>query len=342
MTDRVRPLEPADEARWDDYVRRAPGGHFASRVAWKKLVAGWFGCRGDWQIAERNGRVAGILPVFERSGGRHAKSLFTAPGGLLADDADAAAALLAPLRARADAGALERLELRDQRRRWDGLETSEDNCTLILALAADPDVQWKRFDDKLRNQVRKAQKSGLETRWGRAQLEPWHRVMLENMRDLGTPLQGSDYFRRWLEAYGDDADLGVVWKDGRPISALAIVRHGTTMVNPWASSLRAYRPLCPGHLIYWDAIRRAIGLGLSAFEFGRSQWKSPTFAFKKSWGAEPAPLFYQYVLGRGAHAVGIEEQKHAFALAVRVWQHLPLPAARALGPIARRRFPEAL
>ena len=82
--------------------------------------------------------------------------------------------------------------------------------------------------------------------------------------------------------------------------------------------------------------------GLRWFEFGRSQWKSPTFEFKRSWGAAPVPLYYQYALGRARQVPGLDDQKHAFALAVRAWQHLPLVAARALGPIARRRFPEAL
>jgi len=338
----VRPLDPSHHSRWDDYVTRTSGGHFASRVAWKELVEGWYGCRADWRFAERDGRVAGVMPLFERPAGRRARDLFSAPGGVLADDAEAADALLASVRERVAHEGLELAELRDQRQRWDGLETSEEHCTLILALEPDPDAQWKRFDDKMRNQIRKAQKSGLMVRWGRDQLAAWHGVMLENMRDLGTPLQGTDYFRRWLEAYQPDAEIGVVSRGDKAIGALAIVRHADGMVNPWASSLRAYRAFCPGHLIYWEAIQRAIGLGLSWFEFGRSQWKSPTFAFKRSWGAAPVPLYYQYALGRAPHRPGLEDQKHAFALAVRLWQHLPLAVAGALGPPARRRFPEAL
>ena len=340
MSVSVRRLEPEDHSRWDDYVQRTPGGHFASRVAWKELVESWYGCRADWRFAERDGRLAGVLPLFER--GARPRQLFSAPGGLLAEDDEAASALVAPLRERVTREALEWAELRDQRQRWPGLETSEEHCTLILALESTPEAQWEAFPFKMRNHIRKAQKSGLATRWGRDQVGAWHRVMLENMRDLGTPLQGLDYFRRWLAAYGTDADLGVVWRGARPIAALSMVRHADGMVNPWASSLRAYRALCPGHLIYWEAIQRSIRLGLRWFEFGRSQWKSPTFDFKRAWGAEPVPLYYQYVLGRGAAIPGLEDQKHAFALAVRVWQHLPLPAARALGPIARRRFPEAL
>lgn len=341
MSVTVHTLDPKGFARWDEYVWRTPGSNFASRTAWKTLVEGWFGCRSDWRLAERNGRVVGILPLFEKGSGR-SRMLFSAPGGLLADDAEAADALLDPARERVARERFGMIELRDQRQKWDGLETSEEHCTMVLALAGDVESQWNAFGFKLRNKIRKALKSDLTARWGREHLAAWHRVMLENMRDLGTPLQSPDYFARMLDAYGADAEIEVVEADGRPIGALAAVRHAQTCANPWSSTLRAFRARTPNHLLYWEAIQRAITRNLRWFDFGRSQWNSPTFEFKRGWGAEPVPLYYQYVLAPGSPAPKLEEQKHAFALAVRIWQHLPLAAAGALGPIARRRFPEAL
>ena len=342
MSVSVRLLDPPAIARWDEYVLRTPGSHFASRSSWRTLTERWYGCRSDWRFAEREGRMVGILPLFEKPAGGRTRALFSAPGGLLADDAEAAAALLTVARERVEREKLELIELRDQRQRWDGLETDEEHCTMVLPLEPDADTQWKAFGFKLRNKIRKAQKSGLTARWGREHLAAWHRVMLENMRDLGTPLQGPDYFRAVLDAYGSDADLEIVEHDGRPIGALAAVRHADGCANPWSSSLRAERAHCPNHLLYWEAIQRAIAAGLRWFDFGRSQWNSNTFEFKRGWGAEPAPLYYQYLLGRARRAPSHEDQKHSFALAVRLWQRLPLAAARALGPMARRRFPEAL
>lgn len=342
MSVSVVALDPANRARWEEYVRRTPGSNFASRPAWKDLVEGWFGCRPDWRMAERDGRVVGILPLFEKRAGGRVRQLFSAPGGLLADDPEAAQALLAPARERVKREKMELLELRDQRTRWNDLPTSEEHCTLILPLASEPEAQWKAFGVKLRNQVRKAQKSALSVSWGREHLKAWHAVMLENLRDLGTPLAGPDYFARALDAYAGDLEIEVLEREGRVIGALAAVTHADGMVNPWASSLRAYRPLCPNHMLYWEAIQRAIARGLRWFDFGRSQWRSSTFDFKASWGAVPQPLYYQYVLGTTTTIPNLHDQKQAFEIAVRVWQKLPLPLARALGPIARRRFPEAL
>lgn len=334
----VRPLQPADRARWDAYVRARPDSHFAQRTAWMDLVTDAYRLPARWWLAEEGGTVRGVLPLFEVPGRR----LFSAPGGLLADDADTAAALLEPARARLRDARLEWIELRDQRTEWPGLATNREHVTLELALAADADAQWKAFDAKLRNQVRKGEKSGFTARWGHAHAGDFHRVLLENMRDLGTPIRGPAYYRRALELFGDDADVLVLDLAGAPAGAMFVVWHGDVAMDPWASSLRRHFARCPNHVLYWEAIRRAVARGARRFDFGRSQWGSGTFAFKASWGAVPVPLFYQYALGRAARVPTLADQKRSLDLAVRVWRRLPVAVAGALGERVKRLFPEAL
>jgi FemAB-related protein (PEP-CTERM system-associated) len=338
---RVRPAGDGDGPRWDRYVGATRGSHFGQRFAWGRLVERQYGCVPRYFVAEdEDGGVHGVLPLFEKRG-RH-PTLFSAPGGLLADDDAIAAALLAPARDFVARGGFEYLELRDQRRAWPGLETSEEHVTLVLTLESSEEAQWAAFDAKLRNQVRKAQRSGFTVRWGHEQLGDFHRVLLENMRDLGTPLRGPGYFRAVLDALDGDADVLVIDRGGVPAGAMFLVRHGGGAADPWASSLRRMLAWCPNHMLYWEAIRRAIALGSSEFDFGRSQWNSNTFRFKEQWSAVPVPLYYQYVLGRAAHIPTLAGQKSAFDAAVRVWKRLPLPVARALGEPVKRLFPEVL
>lgn len=334
----VRPFRDEDAPRWDAYVASRPESHFGQRSAWKRLTERAFGVRGHYFVAERAGTIAGALPLFEKRGA----FLFSAPGGLLADDAEAAAALLAPARERVGRDGLRWLELRDQRVAWPGLETSTEHVTLELPLEPSAEAQWKAFDAKLRNQVRKGEKSAFQLRWGAGGLSDFHRVLLENLRDLGTPVRGPGYFRGALEALGADADLLVMDLDGRPVGAMFTVAHGARMTDPWASSLRRVLARCPNHVLYWAAIRRAIERGLRTFDFGRSQRTSGTFSFKTQWGAEPVQLYYQYALAPGAALPTLEAQKGAYAAAVRLWRRLPLPVAAVLGERVRRRFPEVL
>jgi FemAB-related protein (PEP-CTERM system-associated) len=334
----VRPCQDSDATRWDAFAASRPDGHFGHRLAWRSLTERSFGVRARYWIAERDGRVCGLLPLFERPG----HSLFSAPGGLLAEDAEAAAALLEPARERLQEGRLGWLELRDQRVVWPGLETSTEHVTLELPLAGTVEAQWKVFDAKLRNQVRKGEKSAFTMRWGHSHVSDFHRVLLENMRDLGTPIRGEAYFRRALELLGEAADLLILDLDRAPAGAMFTVTHGARMFDPWASSLRRYFALCPNHVLYWAAIRRAIERGLKRFDFGRSQRTAGTYSFKAQWGAQPVQLYYQYVLGRASHPPTLEEQKGMYAAAVAIWRHLPLPLASLLGERARRRFPEVL
>lgn len=336
----VRPYAPADAPAWDAYVRAHAGSHFGQLVAWKTLTERTHAVTARYWLAVEGGRVRGVLPLFRPRGGT--PRLFSAPGGLLADDAAVAGALLAPERESVRRERLAWLELRDQRTAWPGLETNDEHLTMVLELAPDADTQWKAFDAKLRNQVRKGEKAGFEKHRGAARLGEFHRVMLENMRDLGTPLRSEAYYRLALELLGDAADVLVISHGGDPAGAMFTVAHRDTLMDPWASSLRRHFARCPNQVLYWEALQAAFLGGLAKFDFGRSQWNSPTFRFKEQWGAKPVPLHYQYVLGTARRVPTLAAQKGAFGLAVRLWRRLPLPLASALGEPAKRRFPEVL
>jgi FemAB-related protein (PEP-CTERM system-associated) len=337
-----RPFIDADRESWDAYVRGRPESHPGQLTAWRTLTATTYGSRPVYWLAEDGGRVTGILPLFEKRRLGRLHSLFSAPGGLLADDEPTARGLLAPLVERVRAERLAWLELRDQRHSWPDLATTEEHCTQELALAPDAEAQWAGFDAKLRNQIRKGEKAGLAVRWGHDQLDAFWRVMLENMRDLGTPWRGVAYFRRALECFGDAARVLVVGHGDEPVGAMFLVVHGDRAVDLWASSLRRHFALCPNQVLYWEAMQAMIRAGVRRFDFGRSQWDSPTFHFKEQWGARAIPLSYQYALGTAAAAPRFAAQRQGFDLAVRGWKRLPLPVARWLGEPVRRLFPELM
>jgi FemAB-related protein (PEP-CTERM system-associated) len=337
---RVRLFEPGDAVAWDEYVRAADGSHFGQLVAWKTLTERTHGVLARYWLAEEAGRVRGVLPLFRKHG--RTPLLFSAPGGLLADDETVASALLAPAREVVQRERLAWLELRDQRKAWPGLETNTEHVTMILDLAPDAETQWKAFNFRLRNRVRKGEKAGYERRWGIEQVDAFHRVMLENMRDLGTPMRGAAYYRLALEKLGASADLLVIRLAGDPAGAMFAVTHRDTLMEPWSSSVRRYFDRCPNQVLYWEALQRALAAGLRKFDFGRSQWKSPTFEFKEQWGAKPVQLHYQYVLGTAGRMPTLADQKGSFDLAVRLWKRLPLPLAAALGEPAKKLFPEVM
>ncbi len=85
---------------------------------------------------------------------------------------------------------------------------------MILDLLDDPDEMWKRFDAKLRNQVRKASKSGLTAGWSSKEgLSDFYKIFAANMRDLGSPVHSHDFFGAILDEFSDSAKIMLVRKD---------------------------------------------------------------------------------------------------------------------------------
>ncbi len=338
----VAPYAESDRDRWDDYVARHPDGGFGQRTAFRTVTSRCYGVEPLWWLATRANRVVGVLPMFQRR--LREPALFSAPGGMLRDDDEVERTLVASLTEAVRARRLRYAELRDQRTPLAGLPSSDEHVTMVLDLAGSAEEQWAAFSGRARTGVRKAEKllDGYTVDWGPGQIERFHGVLLENMRDLGTPLRGIAYFRAFLAAYGDDADVAVLRSHDQTIGGMITVRHGATITDPWASSSRRWFHASPNDAIYWEAIRRAIAQGARKFDFGRSQPDSGTYNFKLKWGARPVPLAYQYVLGRNARIPTLADQKSSLGLAVRMWRALPLPVAGVLGEPAKRMFPEVL
>lgn len=337
----ARPYTDADGQAWDRFVLDSDGSHPAQLRGWLELTERSYGVAPHAWLVEEGGVVRGVLPLFEKRRLGRPPVLFSAPGGLLAADAAAATALLAVVDELHTRTGAAYVELRDQRHRWPALATSTEHCTHVLPLAATTEAQWQGFDAKLRNQIRKAQRAAFAVRWGAEHVEAFGRVMLENMRDLGTPMRAVGWFRELLAVLGEHAALLVIARDGEPVGAMFLALHRGCAMDLWASSLRRAFAHCPNQMLYWEAIQESIRRGLRAFDFGRSQPDTGTYRFKAQWGAAGVPLYYQYRL-RDAALPRFADQRRQMDLAARLWKRLPLPLARVLGEPIRRRFPELL
>lgn len=123
------------------------------------------------------------------------------------------------------------------------------------------------------------------------------------------------------------------------MAAALLTWYKETLEVPWASSVRDARELCPNNLLYWEAIRFAIGKKACKFDFGRSTPGEGTYCFKKQWGAKPVQLYWQYLLRNGAEMPELNPHNPKYRLAVQTWQHLPLLLTNFLGPHIVRCIP---
>jgi FemAB-related protein (PEP-CTERM system-associated) len=211
---------------------------------------------------------------------------------------------------------------------------------MTLPLCAAPAL-WDGLDRKARNQVRKAQKSGLTYREGGSELlDAFYAVFARNMRDLGTPVHAARFFGKVLGAFPGRARIHVVSRGTTtPIAAGLTFETRGTMEVPWASSIRDFNSLCPNHLLYWSMLEGASARGCSTFDFGRSTPNEGTYKFKKQWGAQPVPLCWEYGILAGSDVPNPSPTNPRFRLAIAVWKKLPMGVANRIGPMIVRAIP---
>lgn len=289
-----------------------------------------------------DGTLAAVLPlvrVRSRIFGHFLVSMpFVSYGGPLGTDAGIQA-LAAHAQQLASSSGADLLELRSARPLPLELPVSQRKITVVLkTVAGDATATFNAFKSKLRSQVRRPAKDGVEVKMGPDQVGPFFEVFAHHMRDLGTPAMPRAWFEGLARAYGDDFWVATAWHAGRPIAGGAGFRWAGEFEITWASALRSHGSLSPNMAVYWALIERCAAEGLGRFNFGRCSPDSPTHRFKLQWGATDEPLhWYQGSAQRLAATPSANSP--AFALATRVWQKLPIPIATALGPHIVRSIP---
>ena len=332
------------QGEWDAFVTTHPDATGYHLWAWRRVFEQAFGHETCYLAARRDGEVVGVLPLVSfRSWlfGRFMVSLpFVNYGGVLTLDPRATTALIDAARRAASERGCRHLELRHRSRQLPDLPVKQHKVAMTLALETDATRAWEKLDRKVRNQVRKAQKSELASAVGGAELlDEFYQIFAVNMRDLGTPVYSRAFFEQVLREFPDAARVHVVRKGATPVAAGITFAHRRTIEVPWASSLKTYRALCPNNLLYWSIIEHAVAGGFETLDFGRSTPNEGTYDFKRQWGAVPSPLFWEYAL---VSAESMPDQSPAnpkFKSAIELWKRLPVPVATAIGPHIVRSIP---
>lgn len=339
--DRSRPLVElavdSDGAAWDAYASSRPGATAYHLFGWKRVAERAYGLQAPFLLV-RDGRstaLRGVLPLFviDRPFGRYVTSgLFGAYGPLLADDADAASALLDCARGVTEAykAGLLHLKLLETDRLPAPFRRQDIWVTARLALG-DPAEVWSRLSRGHRNMIRKAQKNHLRVETGHHLLGPFYDVLAENMHRKGSPIYGQPFIREMLEAFGERAELVVLKREDEVISGALTLSFNGILYVPFASSRARFFGLRPNHLLYWEIIERACARNLSELDFGTSMLGQSTLEFKMHWHPRLLQVT-SHLYSRSKNPPVIVPTGAKVQLAMRLWSMLPRRVADRLGP----------
>jgi serine/alanine adding enzyme len=328
---------------WDAFVESHPDSVAYHQYSWRGVFERAFGHQGVYLGARRNGALVGVLPLVDfksRLFGRFGVSLpFVNYGGVLGADRDVEQALERAALDTAAARGWRHVELRHFDQRFAQWPARRHKVTMWLPLVPDTDALWQSLDRKVRNLVRKSEKSGCVAEVGGPELLPaFYQVFAHNMRDLGTPVYSRRFFEEVVGTFPASTRVFVVRVGTEPVAASITVGWRDRIEVPWASALRGHNDKAPNMLLYWTMLKQAIAAGASVFDFGRSTPDESTYRFKAQWGAQPRELIWEY-LGLAGEAPEHGPGSARFRLAVRAWQRMPVPIATLLGPVIVRNIP---
>lgn len=332
---------------WDDFVRAQPGWTHFHLHGWRTVIERVFRHECIYLVARGgvDGRIAGVLPLVRVRSLVFGHFLVSMPfvnyGGPLGDE-QAIRALVGEASRIARDSRADLFELRSRTRLPIELPVSHRKLTVVLDLPPTPEALWSALPAKLRSQIKRPRKDGVEVRFGPEQVAPFHHVFAEHMRDLGTPAQSSRFFRTILDEFPDDAHFAVAYHDDKPIACgCGFLWNGEFEIT-WASALRSHKTMSPNMLVYWELMERMVRLGARLFNFGRCSPDSGTYRFKMQWGGREEALWWYHQsrgVTDGADPSTPSQDHGVFAVATRVWQRLPVPVATRLGPRIVRFIP---
>jgi FemAB-related protein (PEP-CTERM system-associated) len=344
----LRPLDQSSMPAWDAFVEAHPDGTFFHRAAWAGVIEAAFGHRAHYVLAERDGAIAGVLPLVHMKTRLFGNTLVSTPfavyGGPLAADAETQAAL-----AEHAAGLLPRLGATAVEFRFrDAPDGAADNAlgsnwlagpklhvTFRKAIEADHDANLKAIPRKQRAMVRKGIQNGLTSVCDR-DAAVLHRCYAESVRNLGTPVFSRRYFAILLDRFADCADVVTILDGDKPIASVLNFYFRNEVLPYYGGGTAEARHRAGNDFRYWEVMRRAADRGCRLFDFGRSKIDTGAHAFKRNWGFEPVPLHYRWLLAPGAAIPQNNPSNPKYRLFIAAWQKLPLPVANAIGPFIVR------
>jgi len=327
---------------WDRAVMTMPGWTHFHRFGWKTVLEETMRHQCVHLVVhDEGGAPAGVLPLVHVRSllfGRYLVSMpFVNYGGPLGDPSAVSALTERAAELAGQAGA-KSLELRSRTELPVSFPASHRKVTVLLDLPPnDPDALMKGFAAKVRSQIRRPAKEGVEVRMGPDQVDPFYRVFATHMRDLGTPVLPRAFFRAIARTFPEDAWFACAYLDGRPIAAGAGFRWADEVEMTWASALRSHKRIAANMLLYWEVMRWATETGATTFNFGRCTPGGGTHRFKRQWGGRDQTLWWYHRPSDQAATPSPDDARYAWG--PRVWSRLPVSVANVLGPHVVRGIP---
>ena len=344
----IRPYVPADAARWDSFVGSQASASICHTRGWQRVVEQTWKHRQQSLYAERDGKICGVLPLFEVKGW-FGSMLVSTPngvyGGVVAKDAASRQALIEAAKSLAVERQVDYLELRDAQpndsaANEPGFLEQPLYVSFERPIVADETELRNSFPGDVRRMIRLAEKHGLTSSLGREEfLDEFYELYAANVRRLGTPVFPKTLFAAFLREFPDSSDILLIRHQRRAVAAAMSFYFRDTVMPYYSGSNPEFYRSGVNNFLYWELMRLSAARGFTRFDFGRSKLGTGACEFKRGWRMTERNLPYKFYLVRSAQMPNLNPTNPKFNLMIETWKHLPLWLTKLVGPRIVRNFP---
>lgn len=337
---KIRTLQSKDYERWDEYTFNHPDSTFFHLSGWKKVIEASFKHTSYYLIAEHDGMIKGIFPLFHVKSFLFGSSLVSIPviicGGICADDTEVHSALLDEGKKLAKRLNVKYLEMKNTKKN-DGednkdLHTKDLYFNFKKTISKDLKENLDAIPRKQRRMIKVSQKNDFQSTIGRDHLAEFYNIFAGSYRDLGTPVFSLNYLRNIMDIFDESCKILSVWHDNRMVAAVMTFFFKETVIPYYSGAVKEYYKRAVSDYMYWELMKYSCENGYRVFDFGRSKKGTGPYNFKRHWGFEPEPLPYQYYLVRDKEVPNLNPTNPKFSTFISIWKKLPVPITKILGP----------
>ena len=315
----IRLATEDDKEDWNKVVEQSDNGTIYHTWEWKQVIEQGLGDKGYHVIAEKDGEIVGIFPLFSRASLKYSKSpsflkeffqVLWSPhvqtwgyGGpcILGNDEEIFKKLY---------DFVDNLVKKNRRiislRVFPYKNFIEKNCqknnftsfswqTAYIDLSKNRDELWTSINKKHRTAVRKGRKEGLNVVVGRKKSEIkefYEYVWIDLVRHVTNKTERQmmyspkflayEYFKTIWDTLVPKklAKFYFVYYNDKIISGLVIFYYKNLAIYEHGASIRAYLKLSPNNLLLWTAIENAKDDGYEIFDLAGMGSPSVPFAEK--------------------------------------------------------------
>lgn len=329
--------DSVDDIEWNQYVNNHIAATCYHNAEWKRIYEESFHHETHYiGVRDKTGALGGVLPLVHVTSRLFEPQLVSLPfvnyGGALVGGEEAEKALLSRADSIAEDLSCRHLELRETFTR-PNMPERQHKVTLYRELPSTDEQFESSLGSKVRAQCKRALRADAKAFvGGREQLDNFYQVFSRNMRDVGTPVLSKDFFHRILTAFELNTFIVTVCIDGEPVAAAFLIGHNDALEVPWASSLRKHNKLSVNMLLYRNIFKEAISRNYRFFDFGRSSVDSPTYQYKRQWGALPLQLYWHYWLNGHNTIPDSLDTNLKYRVLRKGWQCSPVWVTNWIGP----------